>query len=422
MTRSMFQAINRRKFLKELGFAAGTVALSSLNWASFAQESVKLGGLFPFTGSLGSMGPAFENAARLAVDHINQAGGVLGKELELIVADTGTDPTIGQAAARKLIAQDGVVAIVGPLASDVTISVASITVPKEVVLISPASTSPAITDLEDKDFVFRTTISDTFQGIIQAKLALNLGMHTASIIYVDNSYGIGLAKAFKETFEAGVDGGEVLALVPYKEGSPSYREQLEAALRWGPELINLIAYPREGNEILKEAIEAGYSGEFLFADGLKGPTLGRGPVGVSEALEGAFGTAPGSLETEATKHFRAAYEMKYGQTPIPFLPQTYDAVIVIALAIEAAGKPSGRAIRDKLREVANPPGTEVSYGELEKAFELIRKGRDINYQGVSGPLTFDGRGDIKEGAVELWMVHKKKIRTVWLAQVGPMGL
>jgi len=382
-----------------------------------AQEPLKIGGLFSLTGSLASVGPAFENAARLAVEHLNQAGGVLGRKLELIVADTGTDPTIGQAAARKLIEQDRVVAIVGALASDVTLAVASVTVPNEVVQVSPASTSPAITDLEDNDFVFRTTISDTFQGIIQAKLALNLDTHTVSIIYVDNSYGLGLAKAFKETFEAGVDGGEVLALVPYREGSSSYREQIEAALRWSPELINLIAYPAGGNRIIQQLLEAGYEGEFLLSDGLKGPEL----LEVPEAVEGAFGTAPGSLETEALRSFRAAYEMRYGQTPIPFLPQTYDAVILIGLALQAAGSLEGKEIRDALRRVANPPGTKIGYDELPQALELLSRGKEIDYQGVSGPLTFDERGDVREGGVEIWIVRRGKIKRVWIAEVGLIG-
>lgn len=406
--------LSRRDFLKGLGLAVGTMILADFNPS--ADQSLKIGGLFPLTGSLSSVGPAFQNAAELAVEHLNGAGGVLGSEVELVIADTGTDPAQGREAANRLI-DKGVVAIIGALASDVTLAVAGITASHEVIQISPASTSPGLSSADDDDFLFRTTISDVLQGVIQAELALNLGYHTVSLIYVDNSYGRGLAEAFRERFELGVEGGEILGLIPYREGRPSYREEVEAALRWEPEAINLIAYPKEGKEIIGQLITSGHGGEFLLSDGLKGPEL----LKIQQAVEGAFGTAPGSLETEEEKKFRTAYEMRFGQTPVPFLPQTYDSVILIGLACQAAGSSRGRAIRDTLRSVANPPGTEVGYGELPQALGLLSQGRDIDYQGISGPLTFDARGDVREGGVEIWTVHRGKIRRVWIAKVGLMG-
>jgi len=334
--------------------------------------------------------------------------------VELVVADTGTDPERGEEAARRLIEEQGVVAIIGALSSDVTLAAARVSAAHKIVQISPASTSPELSSFDDDDFLFRTTISDAVQGVVQAELALNLEYHTVSLIYVDNSYGRGLAGAFRERFEQGPEGGEVLASVPYREGQPSYREEAEVALRWQPELVNLIAYPREGVEIISQLIALGYQGDFLFSDGLKGPRL----LEAAKAVEGAFGTAPGSLETEALKNFRAQYELRYGQTPIPFLPQTYDAVILIGLALQRAGSTEGEAVREALREVANPPGVEVGYGELARAMELLSQGTEIDYRGVSGPLTFDKRGDVREGGIEIWTVHSGQIRRVWIAKVG----
>ncbi|MFQ6116756.1 MAG: ABC transporter substrate-binding protein [Candidatus Bipolaricaulia bacterium] len=409
--------LSRREFLKGLGLAAGAVVLGKLGSVRGDEtEPFRIGGLFPLTGSLSSVGPAFKNAAELAVEDLNGASGILGRKVELVVADTGTDPARGEAAARELIEEEKVVAIIGALASDVTLAAAQVSAAHEVVQISPASTSPELSTLDDDDFLFRTTISDVIQGVVQAELALNLGYHTVSLIYIDNSYGRGLAGAFRERFEQGVEGGEVLALIPYREEQPSYREEAEVALRWEPEAINLIAYPSEGKEIIQQLIEAGYEGEFLLSDGLKGPEL----LEVSEAIEGAFGTAPGSLETEVLRSFRAAYEMRYGQTPIPFLPQTYDAVILVGLAVQLAGSSEGAEVREALRRVANPPGVEVGYGELPSALELLSRGEELDYQGVSGPLTFDDRGDVQEGGVEIWTVHRGKIRRVWIAKVGVM--
>lgn len=401
-----------------------------LSTSAVAEEVIKIGGLFSLTGALSPYGPPIADAAKLAVKHINEAGGVLGKKLEIVIRDTGTAPAMGRDAASKLLEIDKVPALIGALSSGVTVAASSIAIAGEVVLISPASTSPMLTDLEDNDYVFRTCVSDALQGVVQARLALNLGYKTVSVIYVNNPYGKGLADVFKENFEAG--GGKVLAMVPYEEAKPSYRGEVEAALERRPDAINLIGYPVDGNKMLIESIELGYEGEYIFPDGMKGEGVSPGPACDPEApfdqqyIEGTFGTAPGSLAVEVAKEFEAAYATEYKPSGIPFRSQSYDAAILIALAIQKTGPEflgmsraeQGRAIRDNLRAVANPPGEEVTYGELTKALELLSKGVDINYQGVSGPITFDENGDMAEGAIEIWTIKGCKVTSVWIVEVG----
>lgn len=387
-----------------------------------AQETIKIGALFSLTGGLAPYGPPIVNGAKLAVMQINKVGGVLGRKLDLVIRDTATAPAVGRDAASKLIDLDKVVAIIGALSSGVTVASSSITIPAGVILISPASTSPMLTDLEDNDCVFRTCLSDALQGVVQAQLALNLGYKTASAIYVNNPYGKGLAEVFKKEYQAG--GGKVLAMVPYEEGKPSYRGEVDKAIGSLPDVVNLIGYPVDGNKMLVEAVEAGFQGDFIFSDGMKGEAVAGGPA--AEYIEGTFGTAPGALEVAVAKEFEKDYIEAFGPSTVPFRQQCYDALALIALAIQKTGpsflemsqKEQARAIRENIRYVANPPGEKVTYNEFSKAFELLKQGKDIDYEGVSGPITFDENGDVIEGAIEIWQNYQGIARTIWIVEVG----
>lgn len=387
-----------------------------------AADTVKIGMLTALTGSLAPYGPPIQHGAELAVAQINEAGGVLGKELVLVVRDSGSANTVGRDAAAKLVEIDGVPALIGALSSGVTIAISSVTIPGQVVLISPASTSAAITDLEDNDYVFRTVITDAFQGLVQADLAIELGYKTVSVIYVNNAYGKGLALGFKKDFEK--EGGNVLAMVPYEEAKPSYRSEVEQVISGKPDAVNVIAYPVDGNKLLVEAIELGYEGEFLFCDGMKGEAVASGPA--SKYIEGSFGTSAGPAEKAIVEQFTADFNERFEPTTVPYNREAYDAVVLIALAISKVG-PSffemsraeqGQAIRDNLRPVANAPGEKVTYGDLEKAFGLLTEGEEINYQGVSAPIEFDENGDTNAGAIEIWVIRNGQVVVERIVKIG----
>ena len=191
-----------------------------------AQDPLIVGHLNAFTGSLSYFGPAHRNAAALAADHVNRVGGIDGAPMVIISRDTGVNPVQGVDAARSLVDVENAVAIVGALASGVTLPVAeSVTVPKGVVQISGASTSPALTVLEDDDYLFRTAASDAAQGVVLARLAVELGFESAGIMYINNAYGEGLADQFEETFSA--MGGSVTARVPHEDSQPTFTSELE---------------------------------------------------------------------------------------------------------------------------------------------------------------------------------------------------
>ncbi len=363
---------------------------------------VKIGTLLDYTGDLGVYGPAMRNGVDLAVELVNDGGGVLGGNLRAVHKDSGTSAVTATDAGRALVTIDGVGAIVGSLSSGVTMAVAeSVTVPNSVVLVSPASTSPAVTAIVDNDFLFRTTVSDAAQGVILARLAHELGYETASTIYVNNAYGEGLSTQFKTSFEE--EGGTVLATVPQESGQPSYVSELGKATADEPDVVVAISYPESAGVYLREATEGGYASTFLFVDGTKSQdmfdTLG------AATFEGQYGTAPGAPDSDAKTAFTALYEERYGQLPTnPFIGESFDAAALLALAIEEAGAADGTSIRDALRKVAGAPGEKVGPGDITRALELIRDGKDVDYIGVAGQQEIDELGDVLN-TIEIWKIE-----------------
>jgi ABC-type branched-subunit amino acid transport system substrate-binding protein len=366
---------------------------------------LKIGQLNSFTGDLSDFGATHRDAAQLAIDHVNQAGGVQGELVQLVARDTATNPVVGVDAAKALVNVDNVAAIVGALSSGVSIAVAnSVTVPAGVLQISAASTNPGITVLDDDDFMFRTTVGDDAQGLVLGDLAVELGYETASVIHVNNAYGAGLADAFQDAFEEA--GGTILALVPHEQVQPTYASELSKATEGDPDVLLCVSYPESAQIYLREAIEGDYIDTFLFCDGTKSPDMNEA-VGWG-ALSGTWGTNPGSEETEVSRAFTLAFEQAFAfMPPLPYIDTTYDAVMLICLAAELAGTTTdSAAIRDALRDVANPPGEVVGPGveSMERALELIAEGEDINYEGAGGQQNFDENGDVFS-TIEVWKIE-----------------
>src|SRR5215211_4346003 len=195
-----------------------------------AQDEVgplRIAALFPFTGDLSDFGQPFLDAAELAVNEINAAGGVHGQPIELVQGDSATSPQQAVEEARRLIELEGVSAIVGPAGSGETLPVAeSVTGPGGVLEITMSATSPALTIANDNDFLFRTTISDVSHGIVMADVAREQGYDSACVLYVNNAYGQGLSDAFAERFTS--EGGTLTAQVPVEQEQASYASELTA--------------------------------------------------------------------------------------------------------------------------------------------------------------------------------------------------
>ena len=381
--------------------------------AAFAQPTVvPVGSLMDFTGPLAEFGPAHRDAADLAAAHINEAATAVfgGPILRLIHEDAATSAALGVDRARKLVDADGVPAIVGALASGVTIAVAeAVTAPAGVLQISQSSTSPLLSIVEDGDFLFRTIASDALQGIVAAQLARgeifpDYAFTRAATIYVNNPYGQGLSNAFTRAFEA--RGGTVTAQVAHPdEPQPTYAAMLEQVFAGDPEVVMVISYPGQATVYLAEARDLFGFTNFQYVDGSKSELIIEA-MG-AEAVDGRLGTAPGADPTwGGFQAFVEAFEASYGQRPpLPFMDSVYDAVSVIGLAIAKAyvdGVPvTGTVLRDNLRLIANPPGEVVGVNDFENALRLLQAGTSIAYSGAAGDVVFDEVGDVIT-AVEIW--------------------
>ncbi|TKT75262.1 ABC transporter substrate-binding protein [Aquamicrobium sp. LC103] len=378
-----------------------SAACAALLAASAAQaQDVKLGFLGGFTGPIESLVPPIHEGAKLAVQQINDQGGILdGRKLVLVQGDsTCADTTAASAAADRMVNSEKVTALVGPLCSGETIAAANTAaIPGGVVLVSPAATSPALTDLNDNDLVFRTTPSDAYSGETLAKLLRARDHENIAITYVNNDYGKGFADAVASQFEA--LGGTVAASEAHEDGKADYRAEIGSLSSSGAEMLVVLAYvDGSGQTIVRQALEGGDFDTFAGGDGMIGDSL---VTAVGEGkLDGFIGTKIGASETEGTAIFAEAARAANLDPAGSFVAQSYDAAFLLALAIQKNGSDGREGLSQALRDVATAPGEVVLPGEWEKAIKLIAEGKDINYEGASGSHEFDEKGDVPGVIIE----------------------
>ncbi len=364
-------------------------------------EEVKIGFLGGFTGPIESLTPPIYDAARLAVSHVNGQGGILdGDILVMPSADTTcVDSSAATNGADRLINSENVTAIVGALCSGATIAAANnVAVPASVVMISPASTSPAMTELNDNDQVFRTPPSDAYQGEILARLLISKGIEDAAVTYVNNDYGKGLADAFAAAFES--EGGMVMANEAHEDGKADYRAEIGSLASTGSQNLVVLAYADgSGQTILRQAHESGNFVTYVGGDGMVGDGLVRAVGG--DILEGMIATKPGTPDLPGSDVFAELAEAVELDPNATFAGQSYDAAFIIALAIESMGEDSREGLSDHVRRVATAPGEVILPGEWSKAKRLLAAGQDINYEGATGQHEFDANGDVPGVIVEM---------------------
>jgi len=387
---------------------AGVLAMALLAPSQAGAAEVKIGALWGLTGPVSQFIPPLRAAAELAASQINGQGGILkGDTVSIVYADSKCDPQTSSAAANKLVNINNVVAINGALCSGATIAAAnSVTVPAGVAMISPASTSPAISSLEDKDTLFRVVPSDAFQGKVLARVLLERGIKNLAVTYIQNDYGKGLADALKTNFEA--NGGKVSAFEAHEPKKSSYRSEIATMKGGGAERLVVIAYAADsGPVIIRQALEGGLFNKFVGTDGVNNDEM-IGKIGWDN-LQGMIITNPGALpgtpaEMNYASAMKAASADSYGK---PFAANTYDATFMLALAVEKAGSTDRAKVRAALREIAGPAGEVVLPGEWAKAKKLISEGKAINYEGAAGPHDFDAAGDVP-GVIDVFEVKGKE--------------
>ena len=363
-----------------------------------SQDSLKIGLVLNFTDSP-EASHARQQAFDLAVKHLNQAGGVLGQPVEGFAVDATSDPDVALERVLELVEIVGIKAIVGPNASSASLPVArQISGPRQVPTISPSATSPLLSTVEDDDFFFRTALSDIAQGPVLAQVNRDQGFDNVGIIYQNDAWGRGLAETFQAAWT-----GQVRA-VSVELQQDSFLPQLQQSAASGPQALVVIAFESVALPLVKEAIDSGLYENFTFGDAAKRLSLVQG-VG-AEHLAGMYGTAGGPApESESTQAWDSAFIEEYGSLPhVPYMKETYDAVVAIALASQAANSLEGAPIRDQLREIGSPPGQIVlaTPQGISDALALLTNGEKINYEGAAVSADWDANGDLSRGYIGVW--------------------
>jgi branched-chain amino acid transport system substrate-binding protein len=437
MPDTMLRNAGRRRFMKMAGATGGMVTLSAVLprpvWAQGAPLSVPIGQIVPFTGSAAEYGNYYRDAAILAANQINAAAEqVFGGPIitRVIVEDSNTLPTPAIAAARKLVEADGVPAIIAAWSSGVTVAIAtSVTIPAGILQVGNGTTSPLVSVLPEDaeaDLLFRTSPSDALQGVVAAQLAAGelidgYKFGKVSTIYINNPYGQGLSNAFAAAFKA--RGGEILAEIAHpEEVQPTFRAELQAALEGKPDLLFLPTYPAHTAAICKESRDIFSFTSWQFTDANRSADV-LNAVGGKD-LAGKLGTVPSAdPESQSYKSFAEAFKAAFPHDTIPpFTETTYDAAMVIGLALAKAiadgatdaSAITGRVLADNLRPIGNPEGEEVvggSQDEITKALTLLKDGQDIDYVGAGGSVDFDDNGDVKT-PIAIWKFTETGDETV----------
>ena len=363
-----------------------------------AQDSLRIGLVLNFTDSP-EASQARQQAFDLAIKQLNQAGGILGQPVEGFAVDATSDPDVALERVRELVEVVRIHAIVGPNASSASLPVArEISGPMQIPTISPSATSPLLSQVEDHDFFFRTALSDSAQGPVLAQVARDQGFDNVGLIYQDDAWGQGLAETFQNAWE-----GRVQA-ISVELQQDSFLPQLRESAANSPQALVVIASESVALPLVKEAIDSGLYENFTFGDAAKRFSLIQG-VG-AEHLAGMYGTAgEPAPESEATQAWDRAFVNEYGSLPhVPYIKETYDAVMAIALAAQAAGSVEGAPIRDRLRAIGGPPGTlvQATPDDIANALQLLSNGEEINYEGAAVSADWDANGDLSRGYIGVW--------------------
>ncbi len=398
--------------IRKSGLAMAMLCASAL---SSQACDITIGMVMELTGPAGAYGQAGAKSVEMAFRDINEAGGVLGCDLVTDTRDSQSQGNVAVDQATQLVNVKQVPVVIGGIISSVSIPIlTSVTAAAGVVQVSPASSSPTLTQLsrdgKTGGYFFRTITSDALQGIAAAKYAIDSGLKKLAIIHVNNDFGLNLMREFSASYVA--LGGEITSATPYNENQPNYSAEVTAAMDGEPEALYLISYPVDGATVARAWVSQGGPQKFLLNDGMNSTDFIEA-VG-AQYLEGAFGTSSGTTETDSTKYFYANYEeFSGGIAPsAPAADRSYDAGAIVGLAVAKAGKAESDAIRDAIRSVVDPEGEVIYAGpeEFKKALALINEGKAINYQGVIGNVSFDQYGDIS-GPFRLWQIKDGEVVT-----------
>ena len=333
-------------------------------------NKVRIGVFMSTTGTTANFGISSVNGIKMAADEINAAGGINGKQVELLVQDDRSDASEAATIVTKFVTQDQVHAVIGEVASSRSIAAAPIAQNAKIPMLTPSSTNPEVT--KKGDFIFRSCFIDPYQGAAIAQFAAKtLGAKTAAIM-VDrkNDYSTGLEKVISETFTK--FGGKIVATQSYQEGDQDFNAQLTSLKGSNPEVIFVPGYYNDVGLIAKQARDKGITVPLIGGDGWDSEQLYK--IG-GTALNGSFFTnhySPFDTDPKVVK-FVNDYKAKYGSTPDALAATAYDAANIMFDAVKRSKSLSGTDIRDALAATNAFPGVTgtVTFNKQRDAVKPI---------------------------------------------------
>ncbi|GIM28034.1 ethanolamine utilization protein EutJ [Clostridium polyendosporum] len=352
---------------KMLGMAAAlTLSVSlfagcSKNGAS-ESDVIKIGGIAPLTGKVATYGLSVKEGVLLAEKELNDKGGINGKKVKVVYEDDQADQNASINAFNKLVDDEKVAAVIGPVTSGATLAVAPKATQAMVPMITPTATEPTITKTGG-NYVFRACYVDSYQGVIMAKYAAkDLGKKTAAVLYnVGSDYSKGVAEAFKKEYEA--QGGSVVEYTSYNNGDKDFNAQLTKVKSANADVLLLPDYYDVTALIAKQARELGIQSQFLGSDGWESQELYK--IG-GDAVKGAVYVNHyfAGDSTKEVQDFVAAYKKEYNKEPDCFAALGYDSAKIMFKALEDAKSTDGDKIREAISKVQITGVTgKMSFGE-----------------------------------------------------------
>jgi branched-chain amino acid transport system substrate-binding protein len=365
--------------------------------------TLKIGTILPQTGNLSFLGPPEEAGVGLAAADVNEASGDTGLTIDDIVwGDSGDTDNKAYATTIQTLISEGVSAAIGAASSGVTKLFLDDAVASGMIVFSPANTSLDFTSWDDDGLYWRTAPSDTLQGEVLGNVVAEDGHENVAVLYLNDSYGTGLNAVFQETFTGA--GGTIVEEQSYNTGDTSFDAQISALMASNPDAIVLITFD-EIFTIGPALLSAGYPAEQLYlVDGnLKNfGADSNWPADLS--MEGAKGTTPaGPLEADTSFQDRLnewwTGEGNSDLTDFSYANESYDAVVLLALASLAANSTEPAEIAGALQEVSGGSGEGEKCDNYADCAAIILGGGTADYDGFSGPITFDENGDPTQATV-----------------------
>ena len=343
-------------------------------------ETIKIGCVLSTTGLLGPMGERMMQGAELAVQEINAQGGVLGKQIELVEENDNTESAKCLERVKKLVEVDGVKVLVGGMISGATMATGPYLADHEILMVSPSATSPMISEQEWTNWVFRTCPDDNLQAKALAQLIVEGNYTRLATMVQDNPYGVGLEGALVDVLNETGWQGEHVVSIHFDPAKGDYLTELGQIADANPDIVLAVTYCDDGKVLFKQALDMGLDTiDWLGCDGNYGSGMFEEPK-CAEFMEKAI--IAGTVLSLGTSEFASAYEARWGEAPEVYCSSTYDAIKLIAQAIEQAGTYDSAAIKDALMGIGQ------------------------NYEGASGTITFDEIGDRAKATYEIWGVEK----------------